>query len=133
MICRQLPLNSLCSFVRTFTLVVVYSSSFRIEEFFHRMAIPLRSSLVKQNNHCLLTNCTNSARSPHYFFSFLGILTDPLFLKSTVPFGRPSASLGSLYSLIPPHFACCCPIHNFRRRSFFMWVLSHSDTLNLNG
>ena len=39
LIFHQLLLNHLCCFVRTFTLVVVDSSSFKMDEFFHQMAI----------------------------------------------------------------------------------------------
>ena len=73
--------------------------------------------------------------SSHYSLWILGNLPVPLSLRSTVPFGRPSASFEKLtYSLILPHYHYCisighCPKHDTRRHSLSMLVLSYSDTL----
>ena len=53
-ICRQMPLNSLCSFVQSLTLVVVDSKSFKIEESLHKMAVSSKSYRVEQKNHAPL-------------------------------------------------------------------------------
>ena len=50
-ICRQVPLNSLCSFVRSLILVVLDSKSFKIEESLHKMALSSKSCRVEQKNH----------------------------------------------------------------------------------
>ena len=63
------------------------------------MAISLKNCRVKQQNHPFLANCTNSALSFHYLVKLLNILTGSLFLGSTAPFGRPSASVEFLHSI----------------------------------
>ena len=52
----------------------------------------LRLERVKQQKHSFLANWTDSALKFSLFRLTLGYLTDPLFLGSTAPFGRPSAS-----------------------------------------
>ena len=90
---------SLLLCTRTLTLIVVDSSSFKTEEFIHKMAISLKNCQVKQQNHSLLANCTNSALSSDNFVSLFDTLSVPLSLGSTVPFGRPSASFGNSFIL----------------------------------
>ena len=111
LICRQLPLSSLCHLFWTLTLVVVDSSSFTIEEFVHKMAISWKN--VELNRTIILT------------------LQDRMICPSVVLFCSDSwifcllisTSLSLLHS----------PRHNSRRHSLFMRVLSHSDTHHLSG
>ena len=139
LICRQLLLYCLflCSSVRIVTLVV-FASSFKIDEFLHKMAISFSDLKDEKQNQSFLANWTDCARSSHYLLWLEGNLSAHLTLGSTEPCGRPSASLEFLHSLIPPHYTCCIslccsPRHNIRRRSLSMLMLSSSDTHNLNG
>ena len=56
LICRQLRINSVCSFFGKLTQVVVDSSWFKTDEFFHKMAISSKNCLVEQKNHSSLAN-----------------------------------------------------------------------------
>ena len=89
------------------------------------MIIYLKNCWVEQKNHSFLANWSDWALSSHYLLWLEGSLSVHLALSSTAPFGRPSASLDFLHSLTPPHYAC--------RISLRMLVLSHSNTLYLNG
>ena len=128
LICRQLLLYCLflCCSVRIVTLVV-FASSFKIDEFLHKMAISFSDLKDEKQNQSFLANWTDCARSSHYLLWLEGSLSAHLTLGSTEPCGRPSASLEFLHSLIPPHYTCCIslccsPRHNIRRRSLSMLV-----------
>ena len=80
-------------------IVIVVDSSLKVAEFLHKTAIFLKNGRVEQQNHPFFANCTNSAFSSHYLVQFLNFLAGPLFLGSTVPFGRPSASVENSFIL----------------------------------
>ena len=147
--CGEVPLNSLRPFVRTLTLIFIHSSWFTIDRFIHKITIFLRNWRVEQKNPCFLVNWLAWALCSQPVFRLDAMLPvnlcisvpNPLllyFFGSTIPFGRPSASLkrvpsfpGSA-SLCLLHLYLFCARYNFRRRSLSMLVLSHSDTHNLN-
>ena len=79
------------SSVRRLTLVVL-DSLLKIEKILSEMAISLKNCRVKQQNHSLLANCTNSALSSDNFVSLFDNLSVHLSLGSNASFGRPSAS-----------------------------------------
>ena len=93
---------------------------------------PSQNWSVVKKNHPFLADRTDGALRSHYSLWLSDILPDHPSVGSTTPIGWPSASLEFFHSLIPPHYACCSPRHNFRKRSLFMRVLSHSDTHHLN-
>ena len=117
---------SVLLYSRTLTLFVVDSTSFKIEEFLHEMAISLKNGRVEQENDCFLARWHDSpwmviVCSESWIFS--------LFICASVSLIRRfiAASLYFLHSLILHHYACCIsaccsPKHNFRRRSLFMRV-----------
>ena len=105
--------------------------------FLHKMAISLKN--VELNRRLILSFqddmicpsvviiCSGS------WILYLIICASLSLLTSCIaPFGRPSTSVEFLHSLIPPHYACCCPRHNTLWRSLLMLVLSHSDPHYLN-
>ena len=134
---------SLFLWSRILTLIVV-NSSLKIEEFFHKMAISLKSGQVKQNNRSSLANWTNWTLSAYYLLWLLENLSYHLCIPVSLPplysairsaFGLPrklldSSTLSLSLSVHPhilPHYACCIsaccwPKHNFRRRSLSMLV-----------
>ena len=119
---------------------IVVDSSLKIEEFFFKMEISLKSEWVIQNNYSSLAQWPDRVPSYHHLRRFLGILSIHLCIPESLPpfhcalwsvFGLLQKFL---HSLTPPHFANCFPLccsrrHNTRRHSLFMRVLSHSDTL----
>ena len=97
LMCRQLPPNSLWSFVRMLTLVVVQSLWLEIEELLSNLVISLENWRVEPNNHSFLITWPDWARCSQHFLDsrlfclFIGAPLS-LFLSSTVPlrpFGRP--------------------------------------------
>ena len=134
-ICLQLPLESLCFSAPLCEswLCLFLTRCSKLKNLTTKWRSATQVWGVKQKNHSLLANWTDLALSSHYLLWLDGSLSVHLFLDCTAPFGRPSASLEFLYSLISPHYACCisaccCPKHNSIRRSLSMLVLSHSDT-----
>ena len=98
----------------------------QIEEFLHKMAIALKNWRVEQKNHSFLINWPVCALSSQHLFRLNAVLSVHLcisislprllsFLGPTAPFGRPSASLQFLHSLILPHYAyliSLCSVHD---------------------
>ena len=120
----------LCSSVRRLTWAVL-NSSLKIEEFFHKMAIPfseLKNWPVKSifpsrlnwpnAQFSLFTlNLREFACSPFPWFHCA------LWWASGLPRKLLNSPILSLtLSLILPHYACCWPKHNSRRRSLSMLV-----------
>ena len=98
----------------------------KLQKSFRKCQSPAQIWGVKQKNHSFLTNWINWTLSSHYLLWLLGSLKN-----QSLPWFH-LASLEFLHCLIPPHYACCCPRHNSRRRSLSMLVLCHSDTHYLN-
>ena len=84
---------------QTLTLVAVDSSSFKIEEFLHIVAIFLKYCPVEQKNQSSLATWNDQPVSGDHLLRLLDIFPDHLSLGSTASFGRPSASFGNSFIL----------------------------------
>ena len=82
---------------------VVIASSFKIDDFPHKMITYLKNCWVEHNNHSFLANWPDWALSSHYLLWLSNSLSVHFSLDSTAPCGRPSASLEFIHSVIPPH------------------------------
>ena len=91
-------------YIWTLILVVVDSSSFKIEEFFHKMAICLKNCRVEQKNHSSLARWPDWALSSHPLLRLGVDLSVHLFLDCAVP-RRP------LIGLRPPSTSFILSLH----------------------
>ena len=106
------------------------------------MAISLKSGRVIENCPSSLDNWPDRALNSQHLRRFLDVLSVHLCIPVSLPpfhcalwsaFGLPRLpSFSHCASLCLLHLSPFCPRHNCRRRSLFMWVLSHSDTHYLN-
>ena len=97
---------------------------------------------MKQQNHPFLANCTNATLSFQHLRRFLGVLSVHLCIPVSLPPFHCALWSASVLPRLPSfshsasqclmHLSLFCPRHNYRRRSLFMRVLSHSDTYYLN-
>ena len=85
LICRQLPLSPLCSFVRKLTLVQFLICRRSEWKNFSKKAISWKNWRVEQNNHSILANWTEGAPSSHYLLWLLYTRVSWLVLSSLVP------------------------------------------------
>ena len=100
---------SLLLFTRTLTLVVVDSSSFKIEECLHKMAICLKHCRVEQKNHSSLARWHDLPFSGDHFLRLLDILSVDLDTSVSLPQSKtrlqkafsPNASALSLWHSLP--------------------------------
>ena len=99
-------------FTRTLTLLVVDSPSFKIEEFFHKMAISLKNCRVEEKNHSSLARRHDLSFSGDHLLRLLDVFLSIALYTSVSLFHSPR--------------------HDSRRRFLLMLVPSQSDTHHLN-
>ena len=137
LICRELPLHSLRSFVNTLAVVFVGSSWFKGGEFLHKMAISVNNWRVLQKNRAFLVNWPDWSLCSQHLFKLNAVMSVHMCPSSSIAqfpwfpcalwsaFGLPwLPSFSHSASLCLPYLSPFYPRHNWGRRSLLMLVLA---------